>query len=577
MTTGNAEPTTGAPTVAPTAAPAAAPHDEATRDATTVMLEDAAHLLHLREFDEAAVDPGVLTTLRSHRNSPAETGARLRRYLHHLLEHPVSRVVDRSDLWRAMLQHSGEVTPLQAYAMRQLMGPSSNAGYPSLPDQVHLEFPRDHRVQPDAQCGWHFLVGSLWDEDGNEYGIESMMFGFAMYPESIAKEFGLSPLDNLSVEVQFAISERGVRHHQGEPLVALGTSGLIRVNDAPFELSVGANTMSSTGSDDLLPLRVRTWGLDRGGDEPLELACDLTITGGKPVLLQGEHGAMPSVGGIGTYYYSIPNISIDPSCSSIRIGDRDIRIVRGQLWFDHQWGFLSGVSEHEVLRASQSIDRPDPAGWDWFMAHLDGDRQVTMFAEHRNEYRDHYFDSGDTPPAPMTRRVGGTYMDDRGATRMIWGTMQVDEWVRVEHTPRPDRYPATHTWHPNHYRFDFDDLPEDIRSFTMTPIVDGGQSAFFAHGFQICEGAVVLRDPSGRDIGRGFAEAVAYADTLANQLRLAGLPVTDELLALAADPVPDAELAASNAEYVAAHQDELAEIVRASTGLGWMIEGFGGA
>ena len=569
MTPGTAEQT--GPSTAATRSNTPAGHD----DAMSVALADAAHLLHLREFDAAKVDPGVLTTLMSRRNSPAETGARLRRYLQHLIEHPVSRVADRRELWRSMLEHCDELTPLQAYAMRQLMGAASNAGYPSMPDQVDLEFPRDHRVQTDAQCGWHFLVGSLWDEDGNEYGIESMMFGFAMYPEPIAKEYGLSTLDNLSVEVQFAISERGVRHHQGEPLVALGTSGLIRTNDAPFEFSVGANSMTSADADDLLPLRVRTWGLDRGGDEPLELACDLTLAEGKQVLLQGEHGAMPSVGGIGTYYYSIPNISIDPTCSSIRIGDRDIGIVRGQLWFDHQWGFLSGVSEHEVLRASQSIAQPDPAGWDWFMAHLEGDRQVTMFAEHRNENREHYFDDGDEAPSPMVRRVGGTYMDEQGGTRLIWGTMTVDDWVRVEHTPRPDRYPATHTWHPNHYRFDFDDLPEDIRSFTMTPIVDGGQSAFFAHGFQICEGAVVLRDPSGRDIGRGFAEAVAYANTLANQLRLAGLPVTDEMLALAAEPIPDAELAASNTEYVTTHQDELAAIVATSTGLPWMMEGFG--
>lgn len=571
MTPGTAEQTTAS--TGDTASPGGAPAEH--EDAMSVALADAAHLLHLREFDTSKVDPGVLTTLMSRRNSPAETGARLRRYLQHLIEHPISRVPDRRELWRSMLDHCDELTPLQAYAMRQLMGGASNAGYPSLPDRIELEFPRDHRVQTDAQCGWHFLVGSLWDEDGNEYGVESMMFGFAMYPEPIAKEFGLSPLDNLSVEVQFAISERGVRHHQGEPLVALGTSGLIHTNDAPFEFSVGANTMTSASADDLLPLRVRTWGLDRGGDEPLELACDLTLAEGKQVLLQGDHGAMPSVGGIGTYYYSIPNISIDPSCSSIRIGDREIRIVRGQLWFDHQWGFLSGVSEHEVLRASQSIGQPDPAGWDWFMAHLEGDRQITMFAEHRNENRDHYFDDGDEAPSPMIRRVGGTYMDEHGATRLIWGTMTVDEWVRVEHTPRPDRYPATHTWYPNHYRFDFDDLPDDITSFTMTPIVDGGQSAFFAHGFQICEGAVVLRDSSGRDIGRGFAEAVAYADTLANQLRLAGLPVTDEMLALAAEPIPDAALAASNTEYVTTHQDDLAAIVATSTGLPWMIEGFG--
>jgi predicted secreted hydrolase len=551
---------------APTAAEPASVGDAA---------QDVAHLLHQRTFDPTTIDPGVLTTLTSRRNSPAETAQRLRRYLQHLLEHPVSRVPDRSELWRSMLEHCDELSPLQAYTMRQLMGSASNAGYPAMPDRVELQFPRDHRVQLHDQTGWHFLVGSLWDEDGNEFGLEMMLFGIAMYPEPFAKELGLSPLDNLAVEVQFAISERGVRHHQGEPLVALGTSGLVRTNDAPFEFSVGANSMSSGSKDDLFPLRVQSWGLDRGGDEPLELACDITLASGKGVLAQGEDGAMPSVGGIGTYYYSIPNITIDPSCSTIRLGAREIRVVRGQLWFDHQWGFLSGVSEHEVLRASQAIDAPNPAGWDWFMAQLTGDRQVTMFAQHRNEDREHYFDDGADAPATMTRRVGGTYMDETGATSLVWGTMVIDDWVKVEHTPDPDRYPATHTWHPNHYRFAFDDLPDDISTFTMTPIVEGGQSAFFSHGVQICEGAVVVADAEGNDIGRGFAEAVNYADTLANSLRLAGLPVTDEMLALAADPVPDAALAAANTAYVAAHQDEFMSIIDSSSGLSWTIEGFG--
>lgn len=562
------------PTTAATAAARTATPTSATGHSAAEAREDVAHLLRQRAYDPSSIDAGVLATLTSERNSAAATATRMRRYLQHVIDNPVSHVPDQSALWRAMLDHCDELTPLQAYTMRQIMGPASNAGYPTMPDDVQLEFPRDHAVKTDAQCGWHFLVGSLWDEDGNEYGIEMMLFGIAMYPPDFAKEVGLSPLDNLAVEVQFAISQKGERHHQGEPLVALGTSGLIHTNDSPFEFHVGANSMTSTGTDGLFPLRVQSWGLDRGSDEPLELSCDLTLASGRGILQQGEHGAMPSVGGIGTYYYSIPDITIDETCSSIRLGDREIRIVKGQLWLDHQWGFLSGVSEDEVLRASQSIGQPDPAGWDWFMAHLDGDRQVTMFARHRNEDRSYYYDDGDTPPPSMRRRVGGTYMDEKGSTRLVWGDMTVDGWVRVEHTPRPDRYPATATWYPNHYRFDFDDLPEDIASFTMAPIVDGGQSAFFAHGFQICEGAVVVSDPAGKEVGRGFAEAVAYSDTRANRLRLAGLPYDAATVALVTDPTPAADLAAANLAYVAEHQDELNSIIARSTGLPWMIEGY---
>lgn len=536
------------------------------------VLRDVAHLLHLPAFDPALIDPGTLVTLMSQRNSGEATGTRMRRYLQHLLEQDVTHVVDRSDLWRAMLEHCDSLTPLQAYTMRNLMGTASNAGYPAMPDDVRLEFPRDDQVFTGAQSGWHFLVGSLWDADGNEYGIEYMLFGQALYPPHFAKEVGLSPVDNLAVEVQFAISAKGGRHHQAEPLVALGTSGLIRVSTSPFEFHLGANSMVSSDRSGLLPLRVRAGGWDLGGDSPLQLGCDLRLTAAKGVLEQGEHGAMPSIGGIGTRYYSLPSIQLDGSRSTISIDGATIPIVRGELWFDHQWGTLSGVSKLAVMRAANAIDEPNPSGWDWFMAHLSGDRQVTMFATHSNEFRSFYFQDGDTAPPTMSRRVSGTFMDADSSTRVVWGTMEVDRWVQVQHTPNPDRYPATNTWYPDHYRFTFDDLPDDLRELTMTPIVEGGQSAFFSHGIQICEGAVVVRDAAGHEVGRGFAEAVAFADSTRNQLRLAGLPETGEMLELVREPTPSAELAAANAAYVASHTDELARVLGRAEGLAFFTD-----
>lgn len=545
-------------------------------DPETDVRRDAAHLLGLDTWDPASIDPGTISTLGSERNSTEATGARMRRYLQHLLAKPITHVPDRSDLWRAMLAHCDRLTPLQAYTMRNLMGTASNpagdGGYAPMPSEVHLDLPHDDQVDLGAQCGWHFLVGSLWDADGNEYGIEFMLFEQAMYPPSFAQELGLSPLDNLAAEVQFAISTRGERHHQAEPLVTLGTSGLIRTSASPFAFRIGANAFESTTRESLLPMRVRSSGLDLGGDQPLRLACDLQLTDGKAVLEQGEHGAMPSVGGIGTFYYSIPGIHVDPEHSTISIDGTTIPIVRGELWFDHQWGFLAGTSPVAVLRASNSIAPPDPPGWDWFMTQLDGNRQVTVFAPHSTDFADFYGCAGEEPPPTMTRRVGGTFMDVDAKTRLVWGTVHVDRWVKVMHTPNPERYPSTATWYPNHYRFEFDDLPEDIAELTLTPIVEGGQSAFFSHGVQICEGAVVVRDRDGNDIGRGFAEAVAFADTLRNQLRLAGLPESEEMLALASTPAPSPELAAANAAFVAQHADELAEVMATAQALQFFVE-----
>ncbi len=70
-------------------------------------------------------------------------------------------------------------------------------------------------------------------------------------------------------------------------------------------------------------------------------------------------------------------------------------------------------------------------------------------------------------------------------------------------------YRVTHTWYPNKWEFSFDEnVPEDIRNFTMTPIVQGGQSGFNASGAQYSEVAVYIKDIGGNIIGKGFAVCI---------------------------------------------------------------------
>ena len=173
----------------------------------------------------------------------------------------------------------------------------------------------------------------------------------------------------------------------------------------------------------------------------------------------------------------------------------------------------------------------------------------------------------------MTVTVAGTFMDPAGETRIVRGTLDVTEWVRADHSPDPERYPVTGTWYPARWEFSFDEgVPGDIAVFTMSPIVSEAQSGFFANGAQYCEGAVVLRDAQGRDVGRGFAESVAYADTRRTVHRLAGLDDSDEALAALAKPEPTAAEKVMNALYVATHKKKLEAIIAASAGLEFFVE-----
>ena len=103
-----------------------------------------------------------------------------------------------------------------------------------------------------------------------------------------------------------------------------------------------------------------------------------------------------------------------------------------------------------------------------------------------------------------------------------------------------------------------EDVPEDIRVFTMEPIVTTGQSGFFAGGAQYSEGAVYLLGPNGEDLGRGFAESVGYANTLPNVLRLVGLDANEENMELFGGNPPQPGLVLASQAFVFLNQTELA-------------------
>jgi hypothetical protein len=229
---------------------------------------------------------------------------------------------------------------------------------------------------------------------------------------------------------------------------------------------------------------------------------------------------------------------------------------------------LSAVPRSAVIRAANNLQPPSPGGWDWFEAQFSGDRQITCYSGHSDALREYYFQTGPHPPGTMQVQVSGKYMDAAGATHSVTGTLDVTAWIRSETSPAPADYPPTLTWYPNRWEFQFGaEVPADIRDFIMEPIVSGGQSGFFANGEQYSEGAVYLRDAAGNDIGRGFAESVSYADTLSNQLKLAGLPVSDEMAALFGAQAPSEALKAASQAYVTLHAQELQEIAGTCLGM----------
>lgn len=528
--------------------------------------KNIADALWLKEYDEKKIDKTILAQIHSEKNSNAEIGVRMRAYLNWLAARPQSHNPSYKKRYSLLKSLVGELNAQQAYVIAtKFLGQNSTQGFEAMPEHSTIKLPRDHAPQLRSQVGWHFFVGSGWDAKGEEYGIEMMFFRVALLPPILANSLGISDIENQVVELQFGISKAGDKHYQTDPVVVAGTTGLIQLELDPMHYKLGHNEIRANKKGQFFPMSIAAHGIDRGEKDEIELGAELEFSSGKETLMQGANGCMPCVDGMGTLYYSIPNVVLK-SGTIIYKGEK-IKLAKGTFWFDHQWGSFGGNPHSSVLRAANNTSKPGPAGWDWYMAQFVGNRQITMFAQHSKAYERFYFQTGEHPPEPMVIDVAGKYMDENKKTSIIWGKLTIDEWVKSEASPNKKLYPVTHTWHPNSWKFSFDNkLPEDIRDFSMTQIVEKGQANFFANGSQYNEGAVILRDDDGKDIGRGFAEAVQYADTSENMARLAGLEPTAKVMRLF-EQAPSLPRRLYNMLYVIIHQKQLAEILKTAQGL----------
>lgn len=455
--------------------------------------------------------------------------ARMRARLNDLLSNPDSFTPDYNERYQRLLEHCDGLTAHSAYAMTLLLGKDSSRGYRELPTHPTFDFPAAHAPDLECQVGWHFFVGTAMGTDGLHYGIQFMLWTYSLLPGPLRDELGIDPIGNQVIEVHVAVSREGDRHYRGAPVVITGD---IEVGTNPFRFRAGGNVAESIHQEDFIPLRVHGSAVD-GSDSPgTDISFDLMFENGKPPFLQGKDGAAPSVGGVGTLYYSIPRLNLASTGSHVRIGGETIDLVSGEFWFDHQWGtgFMpNGNPREEEVRAMSDLPTPGPGGWDWFMMQFDGDVQLTVAAMHDNSHKTTFYDQTGDKPGVMHVPVTGKWIDPLGEAHEASGKLRVTDWVRAERSPDPNLYPISNVWYPNRWEFDMDgDVPPVMRTFELTPIVDGGQAGYFAPGMQYSEGAVVISGPSGL-AGRGFAESVGYVTARDPILAIAGV-VGDEAL-----------------------------------------------
>jgi len=548
-----------------------------TKDTQSVMLdpetkENIARALWMHEYMPDEVSPTIQKQIEGRTNLSSAFGERIQARIADLRAAPENFNPDYTKRYAALSTYAGELTPHQAYALTNLFGMDSARGYQELPIDKKFTFPTDDRPQFEYQVGWHFFVGNVFDTKGREYGVQLMFWRYSLLPPKMAKEAGLSDIENQIVEVHLAVSSAGGRHYRMRPVIIAGTTGLIDFSTNPYRYSVGKNTLASQSNDSLFPLRLQAWGIDNHKEVPAEISIDITIDQTKGYVLNGDEGMLPSCGGIGTLYYSVPNLRVDPEKSRISIEGEELRLAGGKFWYDHQWGtgFMPGGSPRiDVLRAVGLLGDKPALGWDWMEIQFDNDTEFALSAIHTNEQKEFFMQTGPTPPGIMTAAAVGSYIKENSEYFPVKGVIRVTDWVQSSVTD--GQYLTTRAWYPNRVEVTVEtaEVPDAYKRFVMIPIVSTGQQGFFAAGAEYSEGAVRIESPEGKRIGAGFLENVSYADACRQNLRLAGIPDTPEMAEIFAKPVIPDELKAAAMAFLMKPENaaRLAEELGKSRGL----------
>jgi len=228
---------------------------------------------------------------------------------------------------------------------------------------VDFVFPQDHGSHPQFRSEWWYFTGNLTAADGEELGYQLTFFRSALTDSQTFAATG----DSLSAwrtrqvwMAHFAVSNTdGSGFHAAERF-SRGALGLAGAEPQRFNVWLDDWRATSMGGDGF-PLRVAA----ADGD----VAIDLVLSEGKPLVLQGDRGlsAKGPQPGNASYYYSFTRM---PTTGSIRMGGTTYT-VRGASWLDREW--------------STSALADSIAGWDWMALRFDDNTELMLYRLRRND------------------------------------------------------------------------------------------------------------------------------------------------------------------------------------------------
>ncbi len=334
-------------------------------------------------------------------------------------------------------------------------------------------FPRDHHTHPGYRTEWWYLTGQLESVDppGREFGYQLTFFRVGLLPER-------PPLDspwaaaNL-VMAHAALTDLGARSHTFSEV--LWREMPLLGGFEPFPRGPIAWARAPAGTDG-------RWTLDLEGgafhmaveDRARGLAYRLTARPEKPLVFQGPGGLSrkSAAEGFASLYYSLTRLATE---GTVTAGGRAWR-VRGRSWMDREFG------------SSQLA--PSQVGWDWFGLQLADGRDLMLYVLRRAD-----------GSADFAR---GTLVAADGSARWLsageFTVRSTSSWrSRASGVTYPARWSVA--------------VPSAGLALEVEPaLADQEDRAPRSGGIVYWEGAVRVRDASGRAAGTGYVELTGYGE-----------------------------------------------------------------
>ncbi len=302
------------------------------------------------------------------------------------------------------------IPPTGQSAAVQSAGGIATAGFARATAPREFVFPQDHGPHPEYAIEWWYYTGNLDTAPGRHFGYQLTFFRIGLTPTPIARasDFATSNI----YMAHFALTDVANQKFYAFERFSRGAAGLAGAQGQP----------PSTGLRPGFRVWLEDWGAAGVGADGLpmrlqaaqdDVAIDLTLAGGKPIVLQGDHGLSQKSDepGNASYYYSLTRM---PTHGTIRVG-AEINAVSGLSWMDREWS-TSSLGSNAV-------------GWDWLALQLSDGREL-MYAQLRNA-------------AGATIYSDGTLVDPAGSTRRLARSEVALEVTGEWTSPRSGgRYPA---------------------------------------------------------------------------------------------------------------------------------------